>query len=249
MMVPALEIPPQALEIAFYTVISLTAFILARWLIGSLIDRISQRLGGLFRLVTTAATIIILPIMILERANLDLLPTILLYSLTLILLNRPLREIFSGDALRLNGTVSKGDYVEVGDLGAKVIAVRTFATELMTADLRKIYVPNSVLMTSKIVNLTKSGAGIVTLRVRVDGRRIPIADAKVVMLKTGVDIAKSEMASGRAAEVKVVGVDGDNVDLQLTLYISNPAKAESLTPIIMERIYTKLSDVAQRAYL
>jgi hypothetical protein len=104
-------------------------------------------------------------------------------------------------------------------------------------------------MASKLVNLTKSGAGLVTLRIRVDGRRIPIADAKLVMLKTGVDIAKSEMASGRAAEVKIVGIDGDNVELQLTLYVSNPAKAESLTPVIMERIYTKLLDVTQRAYL
>jgi len=227
----------------------LAALILGRRLIAPLIDRASERLGGFFRLIMTASTIILLPITLLIHMGEILYPVVLLYAIVILLMYKPLRETFSGDALRLNGTLARGDYVELGDLSAKVVAVKAFATEFITADLRKVYIPNSVLMASKLVNLTKSGAGLVTLRIRVDGRRIPIADAKLVMLKTGVDIAKSEMASGRAAEVKIVGIDGDNVELQLTLYVSNPAKAESLTPVIMERIYTKLLDVTQRAYL
>ena len=95
--------------------------------------------------------------------------------------------------------------------------------------------------------MSRSGAGVVSLSITVDGRRISLADAKLILLKTGTDLAKGEMAPGRAPEVRVVSVDGDYVTLRLILYVINPAKAEALSSHILERVYVKLAEAAKEA--
>ncbi|MEM3123981.1 MAG: mechanosensitive ion channel [Nitrososphaerota archaeon] len=241
----------EVTSLAIILLVYILTLTVTRGLIGPLLDVVSCRVGGLFRLVVTAASLASFPVVAadLPQDSSSLYIVTATYLVVLAIMYRPLMEMFTGDILRLSGSIRVGDYIRLDGLMAKVVNLRTFNALLTTPQLQKILIPHSTLLTSRIVNLSQSGAGIVSLRIRVDGRKISIPDAKIVMLKTGTDIAKSELAPGRAAEVHVTDVDGDNVELQLTLYLSNPSKAESLAPVIMERIYAKLADVTQQAYI
>jgi small-conductance mechanosensitive channel len=234
-----------------YILFCISLAIFLRLVVASSIDRVSILLGGFFRLVSTVIYLVAAPLPILSSLpeNWQIYAVLTLYTALLILLYNPLRELFAGDILRMWGAFKPGDYMDLDGRLVRVVKINSFNTLLMTSDLKKVFLPNTYFLNIKNVNFSKSGAGVVSVTVRVNTRNISIQDAKLVMLKTGTDLAKSEMAAGRAAEVRVVGVDGDNVELQLIIHISNPPKAESLAPLILERIYMKLSDVAQKAYL
>jgi small-conductance mechanosensitive channel len=152
-----------------------------------------------------------------------------------------------GDVLRAVGVVRVGDYIVVDGQTYRVSAMDATHTTLTTPDLRRTYVPNDYFLGRQFVNMSRSGAGVVSLSITVDGRRISLADAKLILLKTGTDLAKGEMAPGRAPEVRVVSVDGDYVTLRLILYVLNPAKAEALSSHILERVYVKLAEAAKEA--
>lgn len=257
MAVPMLEdvakaiISQDLLNLITYSTFCISAIAFLRLVVASLIDRFSISLGGLFRLASSVIFLAGAPLGLLWilQENWQLYAVLGLYTAVLFLLYTPLRELFAGDILRIGGAFRPGDYLELDGKIVRVVGINTFNTMLMTSDLKKVFIPNTYLLNTRAVNFSKSGAGVSSVTVRVNTRNISIQDAKLVMLKTGTDLAKSEMAAGRAAEVRVVGVDGDNVDLQLIIYVSNPPKAESLAPLILERIYMKLSDVAQRAYI
>ncbi|MEM2052202.1 MAG: mechanosensitive ion channel, partial [Candidatus Caldarchaeum sp.] len=155
--------------------------------------------------------------------------------------------MFAGDMLKAAGVFREGDYVVIDGQTARVTEVAAMHTVLVTSDLRKLFVPNDHFLAKRFVNMTRSGAGVLTVRITVNGRQISMADAKLILLKTGTDMAKGEMAPNRAPEVRVEKVEGDYVTLRLTLYLINPAKAEALASHIMERVYVKLAEVATQA--
>ncbi|MCS6783914.1 MAG: mechanosensitive ion channel family protein, partial [Candidatus Caldarchaeum sp.] len=160
---------------------------------------------------------------------------------------KALKLMVLGDVLKASGVLKEGDYVVVGGKVARITDVQATHTVLTTSDLRKIYVPNDQLLSEKFANMTKSGAGVLTVRIKIDTRRIGVSDAKLILLKTGTDLAKGEAAPNRAAEVRVEKIEGDYVTLRLTLYLINPAKAEPLASHIMERVHAKLYEATAEA--
>lgn len=222
----------------------------ARAFLGPLADLLSTRLGGVVRLggaLSSAAGSTLLIFNIYQQHQ----PLAFILAASAIVLLaacfKPFKLMVVGDALKAAGVLREGDYVVLDGQTARISEVAATHTELTTPDLRKILVPNDLFLSERFANMTKSGAGVLTVRITVDGRRISLADAKLVLMKTGTDLAKSEMAPNRAPEVRVEKVEGDYATLRLTLYLINPAKADSLASHIMERVYMKLAEVAKEA--
>ncbi|MEM0384778.1 MAG: mechanosensitive ion channel, partial [Candidatus Caldarchaeum sp.] len=210
------------------------------------------RLGGFVRLGGDISSTTALGLMLFEAYKLEQALGLLLAAVYCILLAvgyKPLKMVVVGDALKAAGVLREGDYIVLGKQTARVSEVGATHTVLTTSDLRKVLVPNDVFLAEKYVNMTKSGAGVLTVRIKVNGRQISMADAKLVLMKTGTDLAKGEMAPNRAPEVRVEKVEGDFATLKLTIYLLNPAKSESLASHIMERVYLKLAEVAREAVI
>jgi len=230
--------------------LSAGVFLTGRGIAGPLADVASQRLGGLVRLLFTS-----LPIAMLGSTAADLISSNLVYgaalaasALFLLVFGfKTFRLMVVGDVLRAMGVVRVGDYIMVDGQTYRVSVMDATHTTLTTPDLRRTHVPNDFFLSKQFVNITRSGAGVVSLTITVDGRRVSLADAKLIMLKTGTDMAKGEMAPSRAPDVRVVNIDGDRVTLRLILYVINPAKAEALASHILERIYVKLAEASSQA--
>jgi len=241
---------PALLELAFLLLTVFSSAVLTRFLAGPLLDLVSRRLGGAVRLFGTVAVIVSGPYLVVSLLALGISEIIMLtvtLALVLAALSGPLKNLFSGDLLRITGSMREGDVVTVQGQTGMVMRIGTLQTLVVTSDLRRRYFPSSLLLSSPFINHTHSGAGLVEVNVTVNGRQISMADAKFIMLKVGTEVAKSELAAGRAADVRVVGVKGDLVELQLRVYVLNPAKSEALSSLILERVYTKLAEVTSAA--
>jgi small-conductance mechanosensitive channel len=225
-------------------------FLLGRGVAGPLADVVSQRLGGLTRLLFTLISAAPLGVKAGELTLSSPVYGAAVAAAALLFLAagfKTVKLMVVGDVLRAVGVVRVGDYIVVDGQTYRVSAMDATHTTLTTPDLRRTYVPNDYFLGRQFVNMSRSGAGVVSLSITVDGRRISLADAKLILLKTGTDLAKGEMAPGRAPEVRVVSVDGDYVTLRLILYVLNPAKAEALSSHILERVYVKLAEAAKEA--
>ena len=66
----------------------------------------------------------------------------------------------SGITILLTRPFEDGDFVEAGDVSGTVKDIGLIYTQLCTLDNKDIYVPNSDLSASKIVNYSRSGAWI-----------------------------------------------------------------------------------------
>ncbi|MEM2095362.1 MAG: mechanosensitive ion channel [Candidatus Caldarchaeum sp.] len=226
--------------------------IVSRVFLGPLSDLFSPRLGGFVRLGGVFSSAAGLSLLLFEAYKFEQTLGLLLTVSCCVLLAvgyKPLKMVVVGDALKAGGVLREGDYIVLGKQTARVSEVGATHTVLTTSDLRKVLVPNDVFLAEKHVNMTRSGAGVLTVRIKVNGRQISMADAKLVLMKTGTDLAKGEMAPNRAPEVRVEKIEGDFATLKLTIYLLNPAKAESLASHIMERVYLKLAEVAREAVI
>ncbi|MEM0440707.1 MAG: mechanosensitive ion channel [Candidatus Caldarchaeum sp.] len=225
-------------------------FLLVRMFFAPLLDLVSQRLAGVLRLTGSAFLYGGLAVKLVELLAADLVLASAC-GLSLLALSvygfRSLKLMVLGDVLKAVGVLREGDYVMFGSRVAKITEVTATHTVLTTSDLRKIYVPNDRLLSRKFVNITRSGAGVLTVRITIDTRQVGVPDAKLILLKTGTDIAKAESAPNRAADVRVEKIEGNYVTLRLTLYLLNPAKAEPLASHIMERVHTKLMEATAEA--
>ncbi|MEM4281888.1 MAG: mechanosensitive ion channel [Candidatus Caldarchaeum sp.] len=224
--------------------------VVVRLVLGPLADIVSPRLGGFLRMAATVSLVAAYSTNVFEFLQIHPAYGVLFAAgaLTLAAFGfKPVKQVFVGDMLKAAGVLREGDYVVVDGQTARIAEVDATHTVLITSDLRKLFVPNDHFLTKQYVNMTKSGAGVLTVRITVNGRQISMADAKLILLKTGTDLAKGEMAPNRAAEVRVEKIEGDYVTLRLTLYLMNPAKAEALASHIMERVYVKLAEVATEA--
>ena len=225
-------------------------FLLGRGIAGPLADVVSQRLGGVTRLLFTLTASALLGV---KAAELTLSSPVYAAAGSAAALLffaagfKTIKLMVVGDLLRALGVVRVGDYIAVDGQTYRVSSMDATHATLTTPDLRRMYVPNDYFLGRQFVNMSRSGAGVVSLSITVDGRRISLADAKLILLKTGTDLAKGEMAPSRAPEVRVVSVEGDYVTLRLILYVINPAKAEALSSHILERVYLKLAEAAKEA--
>ncbi|BAJ50648.1 conserved hypothetical protein [Candidatus Caldarchaeum subterraneum] len=242
-----LQLTP-VLETVLWMVSALALFLLLRLFFAPLVDLVSQRVGGALRIGALVSAYVIAVVKVVEQVDTWVAAAagagLILFTAVSF---KPLRLMVLGDVMKAVGVLREGDYVSVRGRVARVTEVKATHTILTTSDLRKLYIPNDRLLSEKIVNFTKSGAGVLFVRIKVDGRRISIPDAKLILLKTGTDIAKAEAAPNRAPEVRVEKIEDPYVTLRLTLYVINPAKAEPLASHIMERVYTKLAEAAAAA--
>ncbi|MEM4494452.1 MAG: mechanosensitive ion channel [Candidatus Caldarchaeum sp.] len=236
------------LETVLWIASAVGLFLLLRMFFAPLVDLVSQRIGGALRVGALVSAYLIAVAKVVQQADTWVAAAagagLVLFTA---LCFRPLKLMALGDIMKAVGVLREGDYVSIGGRVARVTEVKATHTILTTSDLRKLYIPNDRLLSEKIVNFTKSGAGVLFVRIKIDGRRISIPDAKLILLKTGTDIAKAEAAPNRAPEVRVEKIEDPYVTLRLTLYVINPAKAEPLASHIMERVYTKLSEAAAAA--
>ncbi len=258
----ALELPPELVEAVplpahlaeplLAITLTALAIIAVRKVAAPLIAIISHRISGLVKLIGTISSITVGSVMAYSTLNLTFGEAMIMAVTlggTIALLYTPLTNMLAGDILRMTRTVREGDVISISNQLYKIQKIGEVHTLLVTPDLRYEYHPNTMFLKERILNYTKSGAGLVTVNVVVNGRSVNLSDVKLIMLKVGTDVAKSELAAGRAADVRVVSIRGDEVELQLRLYILTPTKAESLASLILERIYAKLAESASRAYV
>lgn len=225
-------------------------FIVVRLFLAPLLDLISQRAAGILRLAAFIFTYSASTYKIIELLPTDTASAAVAASAAIAFsaaAYKPIKQMVTGDILKATGILKEGDYITFNGRVARITEIQATHTILTTSDLRKTYIPNDQLLTKKFTNMTKSGAGVLTVKIKIDTRKISVSDAKLILLKTGTDIAKGESAPNRAAEVRVEKIEGDMVTLRLTLYLLNPAKAEPLASHIMERVYAKLTEATVAA--
>ncbi len=64
-------------------------------------------------------------------------------------------NLFSGFTILTTKPFSSGDYTELGGVSGTVVDINFFYTKMLTADKKLIYIPNSEVASSKIINYSR----------------------------------------------------------------------------------------------
>jgi len=137
-----------------------------------------------------------------------------------------------------------GDWVEVGKLFGRVVDITWMDTILMTPDNEMVYVPNSRIIQTIVINKTTPGWTRISVPVTVDGA-LDLADVEKAFLEIGTEL-REELIPDSKPEVRLLSLEGDSMKVALLLQINNPAKGKLLASETRKRIKTKLEEIQRQ---
>lgn len=147
-------------------------------------------------------------------------------------LSTPLGNIGAGFVLGVTQPVRLGDRVTVGDVTGWADEITLIHTVLLTDDDRKVYVPNSQLMSSVVVNRSiQDPRRTVTARVPVSLAQ-PVDRAREVVAGA---VAASPQAAGLDVKVLVSELERESAWLTVTVHAPPNAVVDVLGSEVRER--------------
>ncbi len=153
-------------------------------------------------------------------------------------LSVPLGNLGAGLLLGLTQPVRLGDRTSVGDVSGTVVEITLIHTVLLTDDERRIYIPNSQMVSSVVINRSiQDPRRIVSVRVPID-LRAPLERARTV-----VGDAIGQLETPKPMEVSVVlgEVTEKTAWLTVTAYAPPDTAVERLAGELRERALAALA--------
>lgn len=129
-----------------------------------------------------------------------------------------LANIASGVLLIVQKPFHVGDLVQIGGQEGKVTQVRIFTTNLRTLDNRDVVMPNSMVTSQAIINMSRQAERRLEIKVGV-GYEDNLDDARRVLLELAA--ADARVLKDPAPEVLVTALSESSVDLELRAWVAN----------------------------
>jgi small conductance mechanosensitive channel len=229
------------------------AIVAATWLatkiIGSIISKglglVSPNAALQVRRVTSVMIWMVGVIAALDQLGLNVALLLMIMAMLGLVVITAFRDIFpnmaSYDLMATYNPFKIGDWIEVEERFGRVVNITWMNTVLLTRENEMIYVPNSKIIRSSLVNRTVQGG----IRVSVPfilNRSMDLPDVERIMLGVGVEMDEVLMPDSKP-EVRVTSVDERTMEVELLLRISNPAREEYIASEVRKRVIRKLKDV------
>jgi len=136
-----------------------------------------------------------------------------------------------------------GDWIQVGKVFGRVVDVTWIDTVLMTPNNEMVYIPNSTLTRSKVVNRTTEGGVRISISIQVE-KSLDYSYVEASLLGIGEEL-REELATDSKPEVRLMSLERDRMRIALLLRINNPAKGKLLASEVRKRIKMKLDAARQ----
>ncbi len=139
---------------------------------------------SLIRSVLRVTLYVLLGMMVCDRLGIDVSGVLALASVATLALSLALQDILGnvigGFTLLSNHPFKAGDYVEIAGLAGVVQSIDIAYTKLTTLDNKTVFIPNSTVVSSQIINYSATGTRRVDITVRL-AYDIPVAAAKAAL--------------------------------------------------------------------
>jgi small conductance mechanosensitive channel len=129
-----------------------------------------------------------------------------------------LENLFAGFTILFTKPFVTGDYVELGEIEGEVTSIRLFYTTLLTFDKKKIFVPNSEIVSSKITNCTDEPLRRVD---RVFGLSYDCPTAEVRAALIAAARADSRVLPDPAPLVRLTAYQSSNIEFTLVCWVKS----------------------------
>jgi small-conductance mechanosensitive channel len=179
--------------------------------------------------------------------------TILLVILTLggIILAIALRDILlnmaSHEVITAYSLFKIGDWIQVGKFFGRVVDITWMGTFLMTVDNEMVYIPNSKIVKSTVINRTSPGETRISISLTVDDT-LDISVVEKILLETAAEL-KEDLTPGSKPEVRVTSVDNHAIKVALLLKINNPAKDKLIASEVLKRAKMRFNEIKKNSLI
>ena len=128
-------------------------------------------------------------------------------------------NLFSGVTVLATKPFVSGDFVELSTVSGKVHTVGLFHTTILTVDNKLIYVPNSEITSSKIINYTHENRRRVDIKVTVSYDS-PLESVKAALLE--LMASDERILTDPAPFVSVQSYQSSNIEYILRAWVNTP---------------------------
>ena len=248
----AIQLPTDLLiKLGTVGLILVVTWIVAR-LLGSFVSKAVGKLGsGVARQARQIITWLIWLIGILIGLNqLGLELTVLLLIVTLggIIIAIALRDILSNVAS--NGVITTykpfkvGDWIKVDNCFGRVLDITWMETVLMTPDNEMVYIPNSRITQTIVINRTSPGGTRISVPLVID-KTLDLTEVEQTLLEIGAEL-REELIPDSKPEVRVTAIEPHFVKVALLLRINNPAKSKLLASDVRKKAKKRLDAIQNK---
>ena len=131
-----------------------------------------------------------------------------------------------------------GDWIQLGKLFGRVVDMTWVNTVLMTPDSEMVYVPNSIITRSIVMNRTAPGGTRISVPITVE-RTADVQSIEKSLLEVGAELAE-ELVTDYKPEVRVATIGDHFLRFRLLLKINNPAKGMFISSEVRKRALEKI---------
>ena len=187
-------------------------------------DNVVLGLENLYYLLVSGAVIVlVLAFMGVEPGN--LFTTLSLVAAAIAIVSKDyISEIISGMIISFSSAVSIGDYIKIGDNKGKIIDLNLTKTVFLNDDDDIMYIPNTMVFNSEIVNYTRKQIKRVSIEFEVDLKAIKNIEALEADLIGTVKDYHEHIQPG-SFTLKIGDIKKDSVSLKF-LYILKQVNRE-----------------------
>jgi len=232
-------------------VILLAAWVISKILgsfISKAVGKLSQNVARQTRRIVTWLIWLIGILVGLDQLGLEL--TILLVIVTLggIIIVITLRDILSNvashEVITAYSPFKIGDWIQVGKCFGRVVDITWMDTILMTPDNEMVYIPNSKITKTVVINRTTPGGIRISVPLTVDNT-LDLSKVEKTLLEVGTELSE-ELIPDSKPEVRVTEVNNHSIKLALLLKINNPAKGRLIASEVRKKTKKALDELQRK---
>lgn len=230
--------------------------LLAAWVISKIlgsfiskaVGKLSQNVARQTRRIVTWLIWLIGILVGLDQLGLEL--TILLVIVTLggIIIVITLRDILSNvashEVITAYSPFKIGDWIQVGKCFGRVVDITWMDTILMTPDNEMVYIPNSKITKTVVINRTTPGGIRISVPLTVDNT-LDLSKVEKTLLEVGTELSE-ELIPDSKPEVRVTEVNNHSIKLALLLKINNPAKGRLIASEVRKKTKKALDELQRK---
>ena len=155
-----------------------------------------------------------------------------------------LLDVTSHEVIATYNPFNIGDWIQVDRSFGRVVDITWMSTILMTPDNEMVYIPNSKITKSIVINRTSPGGIRIRVPITVD-EALDLSEAEKTLLEIGTELSE-ELVPDSKPEVRVTNVNNHSTKIVLLLKINNPAKARLIASEVRKKAKKRLEEIKRR---
>jgi small conductance mechanosensitive channel len=187
----------------------------------------------------------------LGQLGLDLTLLLAIATLTGVAIAISLRSILSDvashEVITTYALFKIGDWIEVEGFFGRVVDITLMDTVLVTLDNEKVYMPNSKITKSVVVNKTTPEGIRISVPLTVD-KTSDLSAVEKALLEIGAELSEDLVIDSKP-EVRVTCINSHSVKLALLLKINNPAKSRLIASEVRKRAKNRMDQIEKKAVI